>query len=146
MNRLLAFLLIPLLACGYVFAHPQRADHGASGHADLPHIHIDSNAHSHPIHGHGHIHSDELPAHGDRSLGGNERQADHDNDAIYLAVGHPFLAFSASWSLPSHLDCVGLTTDFPGRVTASLAGRYALSSISNRTGPVLYLLHAALRL
>ena len=154
MNRLLAVLMIALLACGNVFPHSLGKGDAPSDDAAPPHVHIGTASHSHQGHLHGHPHHQHQHQHqhqaGGQSDGSdaseNELPVDHDSDAVYLSSGQPFLHISAGSTMNIQLDCIGLVAES----YSSLAGRSAPHPIGpavlTRIGPPLFLLHAALRL
>ena len=144
MNRLLALLIVPLLVVGNSLSHTHAAIDAPSNCAERPHVHVADFHHSHGENYH--LHGDE-DAGSDRSEQPTpEHWPDHDSDAVYLSGGQFFLPISVASLGELQLDCVGFVgSDF--RLHGNGCRTDLLDyEVPIRTGPPLFLLHAALRL
>lgn len=144
LKRLLALLIIPLVAVGNSFPHTHASVDAGSDHAERPHVHVASLHHAHDGHDHHHRHRDGNVEESQKPT--PARLPDHDSDAIYLSGGQFFLPVSGDNPGETQLNCVGfvasdLRLDGKGWRADSLGYEVPI-----RTGPALFLLHAALRL
>ncbi len=171
MERVIAALLIPLLAMGSVFPHSQEvsAAHASGGQADRPHIHVGGHSHHHHVSPHGHhshpepaedrddrvdteattdrsdappVPADSVPA---DSVPADSVPADHDSDAVYL-VGTPVYvpASTTPKCEPPQILVVAHTHD-DGSSKVEFCRQRRNEPIS-LNGPPRFVLHAALRL
>ena len=145
LNRLLVALLIPFLAFGNAFPHTHGAEFASADHSERPHIHWESSSHGTHHHGH-HHHHDEGSQHDLEQEIDDQLPVDHDSDAVYLGAGYPFLPAPLGRSVDSEIDCVVFCTAVASCSAVPPRHRVACSDPPHRTGPPLFLLHAALRL
>jgi hypothetical protein len=154
----MAVLLIPLLVFGSLLPHSHACGDAPIDHSLRPHIHFSIGQHSHDDHHrphshgrhrHGHHHGDlddcERDHWADEHLAG-KTPASHDSDAVYLNGSQLFLFQTSAATNGPAAECVGtLLANLPTRTQT--AGRFSWDrSVASRSGPPLYLLHAALRL
>lgn len=144
MNRLLALLTIPLLVVGNSFSHTHSVIDAPSNHAERPHVHVAASHHPHSEH---HHHHGEEGADSDQSEQPTpEPLPDHDSDAIYLSGGQFLLPISVASLNELQLDCVGFVASDLRLDGKSCRADLMGYEVPIRTGPPLFLLHAALRL
>ena len=144
LNRLLAVLFIPLLVVGNSFPHTHAGVDTVSNHAERPHVHVAASLHAH---GEPHHHAGQDDAETDQGeQPTHERPSDHDSDAIYLSGGQFFLPTSADSIAELQLDCVGFVASDCRPSCTDCQTDLVGHEVPIRTGPPLFLLHAALRL
>ncbi len=143
MKRLLAVLIVPLLAVGNSFPHTHAVVDTVSHHAQRPHVHVAATHHSHGDHHH-HGHEEADRDQSDQPTNG--LPFDHDSNAIYLSGGQFFLPTSADSNAEIQLDCTGFVASNHRLGSRDCQPDLMGHEVPIRTGPSLFLLHAALRL
>ncbi|MEM0924593.1 MAG: hypothetical protein AAGJ83_01015 [Planctomycetota bacterium] len=141
MSRLVALLIVPLLAVGNSVGHTHGVSHSVDSHAVRPHFHCGHRVGQQSGH---HVHVEEGDIRHPRSSG-DDAPVGHDADAIYLPDGAFF--FARPGGIRVAADCTSFAVLFFSSSVVQRPWENGVIELPARDhGPPLFLLHAALRL